>query len=175
MTIKISYFSATGGEMGNLGIALSEVMENYDIKINAKSRIQLADDFLIDDFILKSIESDFIYIGLHGGEDSCPALIPLMEVIEERKKSGEKIPYIHVQGDMEAVSTSQKYSTEFNSENWKKIVKYSAGGGVVNLKNMILLMSDIVSDENIPHDEPVATVQNGIYHPDLKKLPTSNN
>ncbi len=171
MSVKISYFSATGGEMGNLGIALSEIAEKYSIRIQAKTKVQLEDEFLIDDYIVKSLNSNLIYIGLHGGEESCPAFAPLMDAIEEKKRKGEKIPYVHIQGDMEALTAAQKYSTEGRSENWKKLVQFYTAGGVENLKNMVLLLANIVSDKDIPYDEPVNTLQQGIYHPDLKHLP----
>ena len=35
----------------------------------------------------------------------------------------------------------------------------------------VLLLANIVSDKDIPYDEPVNTLQQGIYHPDLKHLP----
>ncbi len=171
MTVQISYFSATGSEMANLGIALSEISDSYSIRLDGKTRIQLPDDYLIDEFVSKALESDMIYISLHGGETSCPPFVPLMDALEKRRKAGERVPYVHIQGEMESLALCQKFGTEAGSENWENIIKYSTSGGVANLKNMLLLMLAIVTKEDIPRDDPIPTVQHGIYHPDLKEVP----
>jgi cobaltochelatase CobN len=173
-TINITYFTATGSEITNLGIGFSEINKNTGINLYARTRNQLFDESRINEFVEKALASDLVYIGLHGGAESCPAFNILSERISDMKRKEQSLPYLHIQptgGDPESLLICEEYSTEFQSDNWKTLFQYSNNGGAVNLKNMLLFMKDLVTEEKTGCQKPVEIVQQGIYHPELDYVP----
>ncbi|MBN2041884.1 MAG: cobaltochelatase subunit CobN [Spirochaetes bacterium] len=172
--IRITYFSATGSEISNLGIAYSESGKDSGIDMYARTRNQLFDESRINEFVEKALNSDFVYIGLHGGSESCPAFELFSQKIDEFKTKAKKLPYLHIQptgGDPESLIVCEEYSTEYQSENWKTLFKYSNLGGAANLRNMLIYMKNVISEEKTDCQGPVEIVQQGIYHPDLDHVP----
>jgi len=174
---NIVYFSATGAEMTSFGMAYAEIADDHKINIHARTRQQLFDEVRIEEFIEKSLGSDLVFIMLHGGEDSCPALAPLTSIIKDKKKRGEKVPYVHIHpngGDPTSLITCEEHSTEYNSQNWVQLYRLSETGGVPNLKNLILSINSLALGEEPERYTVQPVLQQGIYHPNLDHVPEVN-
>jgi len=171
--IHIVYYSGYGGEMANLGQALTSLQDDR-INFFARTAKQLYDESRVDDFVKRAMAADVVFIALYNGEGSCPAFNPFVKALAENRAQGLKLPYVHVQpmgDDPTVLVTCRECSTEYESEKWKKVYEYSEAGGVVNFRHMIATMRSIALDQELPAEPVQPALLHGIYHPDLDHTP----
>mgnify|MGYP000870752376 CR=1 FL=1 len=168
--MRITYFSATATELPSVSHGASLFRKDCDLTVTARSRSQLFDDARVAAFVADAMRSDAVIVTLHGGKASCPAFEPLIEAVNGRRASGEKVPRLHVQplgGDEEALLAAREHSDGMEDGSWRSVFQYLAYGGAANVRGALARLHAIVHGtgaETLP-PEPVA--QEGVHHPDL--------
>ncbi len=173
---NIVYFSVTSNEIPNLSSAVKQFQTKIaPLNIHARTRTQLdSSKDACKQFIDKALNADILVVTLMSGSRSCPAWNKLILGLDQQKDQGRKLPYFHVQptgSNEESMEMVQKYSRGLNTDLWKTLNQYFRYGGKENLFQMLICFYNKVFKENLPLKTPKIQPQDGIYHPDLKKIP----
>ncbi|MCK5101038.1 MAG: cobalamin biosynthesis protein CobN, partial [Desulfobacteraceae bacterium] len=146
----LNYFSATSMEIPSLSQGIELFMEmGNQVRVHAKTQIQLFDESRIKSFVDHAIKSDIIIITLHGGKESCPALEPLIKALDDLKAKNKKTPWFHIQptgGDEDALDLAREHSTKFGTPVWDKINAYLKHGGPINYKYLLCYVQGLLFD-----------------------------
>ncbi|MDR1658371.1 MAG: cobaltochelatase subunit CobN [Deltaproteobacteria bacterium] len=171
--VKVTFFSATGLEVGPLSGALASFRElGGQMELNLRTQAQLFDASRCTDFVKMAQASEVVVLNLHGGPESFPAW---REFEEAAKENQPEFPIVHVQpegGDLESLEWSQKISSNFGSQSFEDTRKYLAYGGLDNLiellKQLSVLAGKRKAQSNLPELEPAppkVPAFEGLYHP----------
>ena len=170
---NLCYFSATSMEIQSLSGGVRRYLDQGgQARVLGRTQSQLFDERQIKSFVKHAMGADVIIITLHGGKQSCPAWDALMEAMEG---DGGGKPLLHVQptgGDEDSMALAQKYSTRFDSREWKDICAYLSHGGAMNFCSMMQYLEAFVAKREPDAPPPEPLPQEGIYHPDFPGLPT---
>ncbi len=176
---NICYYSATGTELPSLSRGASQFCDaEGKTTVTARTQTQLFDQARIAAFVDEALRADAVIIALHGGKASCPAFDPLTAAIRERRSSGQRIPYLHVQpmgGDDEALLIAHEFSDGMPDGTWRNLCLYFGYGGPVNIQRAFARLQAMLhrTGEDVPPPQPVAL--DGLYHPDLGYVPDVEN
>ena len=172
---SMAYFTAVGMEIPSLSQGIEQFTEEGgQIQVHAKTATQLFDENQINRFCEKCLESDIVIIGLHGGRESFPGFKVLSEGLDELKKEGRALPWIHIQpsgADEDAVEWAREWSTCFGTPVWDGVSQYLDNGGAINFFRLLLFLESefFQLGDTVPPAVPVPF--NGIYHPDIQGVP----
>ena len=168
---SVCYYSATGTELPSLSRGVSRFCEaGGRVKVIARAQTQLFDHARATAFVSEAVSADVVILSLHGGKASCPAFDPLTTAIRDRRASGNRTPYLHIQpmgGDEESVLAAQEFSDGMPDGAWHDLCRYFHHGGAVNVQRAFGFLHAQLNGtgEAVPPPQPVA--QDGLYHPDL--------
>jgi cobaltochelatase CobN len=169
--IKICYFSATAAELPCLSRAVSRLADEKVVPtVVARTRTQLFDRSRVDAFVEEALTANAVVLSLHGGKESCPAYVPLVSALRERRASGAEVPYLHIQptgGDEEAVLAAREDSDGVEGGPWRGLTQLFNRGGTGNLEKALRFLTHVSTRPNVPVPEAEPISQEGIYHPDL--------
>ncbi len=170
----LSYFSATGMEMPSLSEAIRQFRSNSgEIIVHARTQTQLFDQARQKAFVDQALASDILIITLHGGKPSFPAFDMLIQALD--KIPADQRPYVHIQptgGDEDTIEAARKHSPDFGSSTWEEIWRYLRAGGYSNFYNLLIYLNNHLFDEAFECQPPMALPHQGIYHPDMIRIPS---
>ncbi len=167
--LKLCYFSATAMEIPSLsqGVRLFK-QKGFEVSVYARTKSQLFDERQIERFVNKALQSHVVFIALHGGRASCPAMDRLLEMLKNGRDNNVKLFHIQpVGGDEEALTLSQENSHHFGTELWDSLNRYFVHGGPVNFCNMMIILYNHVFNTDFSVEPPEKPPEEGIYHPDF--------
>ncbi len=167
--LKLCYFSATAMEVPSLsqGVRLFK-QKGFEISVYARTKSQLFDERQVERFVAKALESHVVFIALHGGKASCPAMDKLLDAL--KRSTDNNVRLFHIQpvgGDEEALTLAQENSHHFGTELWDNLNKYFVHGGPINFCNMMIILNNYVFNTNFSVGPPEKPPEEGIYHPDF--------
>lgn len=169
---KLCYFSSGGLELPSLGKAVTHYHEKGGkISVIARTADQLFDSRQVQIFVNNAMESDVIFINIHGGKSMCPAFDPLLEEIQRCRVKGMRTPYLHLQpagGDEESQLLATQHSDGVEEGCWEYLCRYYARGSVENLTSLFNCFQNILFDKKADVPPLYDVVQEGLYHPDGK-------
>lgn len=113
------------------------------------------------------LESKVVILRLLGGKQAIPESFDhLVDICRERS-----IPLIacpgHQEWDQDLINACTAAVSEVET-----VFAYMMHGGTDNLKNMFLFLSDVYYGTDLGHEAPQPMPWEGIYRPELSKLPT---
>ena len=171
--LSLCYFSATAMEIPSLSRGVSLFRKRgLSISLCARTRTQLFDDRQVERFVKAALKSDVIFVSLHGGKASCPAMDALLEAYENASDGKAKVLHIQpVGGDEEALAIAQKHCSHFGTPFWDELNRYFVYGGAQNFCNMLIMLHNKVFNEKVSLSPPEKPPEEGIYHPDFPAVP----
>ena len=173
--LKLCYFSAHSLEIPSLSAGVELFNQRWGkIEVTARTGQQLFDDSRIEAFVGQALESDALILVLHGGRTSCPAFDRLMQALEEGRRAGRKVPYLHIhpQGsDEDGLEAARRYCPDFGSDTWDTLNLYLVHGGRVNFCNLLGYLHQVLGRCLEQVAPPAELLQEGIYHPDYESPP----
>ena len=174
MSFTLSYFSATAMEMPTLSEGICRYMAGgHDIAIHARTQTQLFDQARQRAFVSQAIRSKAVIITLHGGKPSFPAFDLFAEAMAETP--ADMRPYVHVQptsGDEDSIEAVRELSSDFGTPVWGQIQCYLNYGGFVNYEQLLFYLHNRLYDTELDWRPPVELPNEGIYHPDMRGIPS---
>lgn len=168
---KLCYFSATALELPSLSQAVRLFRDaGGKIEVAARTQTQLFDQARVADFVERASHADAVVLTLHGGKASCPAFDALLEHLGSLRKTGERVPHLHIQptgGDEEALRLAQEHSDGIEQGIWQRLFAYLNHGGAENYHRALLSLcvSLGILEATLPPPAPLPL--EGIYHPEL--------
>ncbi|MDR2349811.1 MAG: cobaltochelatase subunit CobN [Deltaproteobacteria bacterium] len=169
---KLVFYSATGIDSASLSAAIGKCLEEgLDMRVSARTQAQLFDKATREAFVGEAMRADALLVTLHGGADSFAAWEELEKALEANP---EKKPYVHVQpsdADPDGLAYSKKNSTEFGGENFAATRLYLLSGGWENYRECLRHLMNVVGGTDLPLSPPRPQLTDGIYHPDLNRVP----
>ncbi len=165
--LNLVIYSSTGTD----NIVWSKAISRLQFPINAtlRSKTDLFSSKQEQAFLDHAKVADILIVLPHGGLDNFPELKMLVTGNDNQNK------IIHIQpvsGSDEDIELS-RYSTEFGNREFNIYVKYLTFGGVENLLSLLTRMYNKISGESLEFREPMRLPTEGIYHPDLDTIPTT--
>lgn len=169
--LRLCYFSATSVELPSLGAAVSAYRKlGREIAVYARTQTQLFSQAQNDNFVKNAIESDVVFLALHGGRASCPPFDQLIESVERTKQTGGRPPLFIIQsvgGDEEALLLAKEHADFFGEDHYPRINRYFTIGGPDNLLLLLKYLFKLRYQVDESIDPPNSVPAEGIYHPDL--------
>lgn len=168
---RVCYFSATSSELPSLSRGVAMMQDaGQQVRVTCRTQTQLFDQARIAAFVSEVLCSDAVIITLHGGKASCPAFEPMLSKIHERRASGDRRPYLHIQpvgGDEEAFLAAREHSDGMADGKWHHLFAYFAQGGPVNIQRGLTFLRTILQESGEALAPPLPIAHEGLYHPDL--------
>lgn len=168
--LTLCYFSSGGLELPSLAKSVSLYRENGgELTVIARTATQLFDKARINAFVNNAMNSDAVYVNVHGGKSMCPIFDLLVLEVTRRRKSGEKTPHLHFQpsaGDEESQLLAVKHSDGVANGCWAKLCKYFICGSVENFVSALTYFHNILFDAEVPAPPLRVAIHEGLYHPD---------
>ena len=166
--VRIAYLTTGGADVIPLVSAVRALTEEKGeiAEVLLRTGEDLAEPGELENFIRFARESHLLIMHLMGGKKSFPHFDKLISSLE-----GGSVR-IHAQGwggepDVELIRLST-----VSEEDRRKISRYINYGGVENFKNLLLFAANRFAGAEFEIREPERPPWEGIYHPDLDRIPT---
>lgn len=170
----ICWFSATGGDACLLATALERCRQHHpEVNLWARSAVQLTTSDQQEAFAAAALQADALVLSLHGGTESCPAWEQLHAGIQERRRRGAPLPYLHLQvpsGDDDALLAAQDYADGLADGTWTGLLALLDAGGADNIATALQVLAARTAERRngtatsaVPAPVPVPI--DGIAHP----------
>lgn len=174
---SLCYYSSTGMDLPSLSEGVLKFRKGGgQIKITARTQVQLFDLSRQEAFVQKAIQSDVIIVSLHGGKASCPAFDLLIEKLMSVQP--DKRPLLHIQptsGDEDSIAAAKDHSPAFGTPRWDTVKRYIERGGHVNYEQLFIFLHNELFSSRLPCSPPIDQLNEGIYHPDCSSDITFEN